>query len=53
MAKGKAGADSSVPVNSQIQGKNLIQVAADMFQTTPVLWGRYFTSVSTLSLIHI
>jgi hypothetical protein len=47
MAKGKAGADSAVPVTSQIQGKNLIQCAEDVFGAAPVLWGRYFTSTST------
>jgi hypothetical protein len=47
MAKGKAGADSSVLVTSQIQGKNLIQLATDVFGQTPSFWGRYFTSAST------
>jgi len=47
MAKGKPGADSSIPVNSQIQGKNLIQLAAKLFDSTPIFWGRYFTSAAT------
>jgi hypothetical protein len=47
MAKGKAGADSSVLVTNEIQGKNLIQLATDLFGQTPAFWGRYFTSAST------
>jgi hypothetical protein len=47
MAKGKPGADSSVLVTNQIQGKNLIQLATELFGETPVFWGRYFTSAST------
>jgi len=47
MAKGRPGADSSVPVNNQIQGKNLIQLAGEVLGSPPVLWGRYFTSSST------
>src|SRR5215467_15339023 len=47
MAKGKPGADSSVPVNSEIQGKNLIELATELFGSAPVLWGRYFSSAST------
>jgi hypothetical protein len=47
MAKGKAGADSSVLVTNQIQGKNLIELATDLFGETPAFWGRYFTSAST------
>jgi len=47
MAKGKPGADSSVLVTHQIQGKNLIQLAIALFGQTPALWGRYFTSAST------
>jgi hypothetical protein len=49
MAKGKAGADSSVQVIHQIGGKNLVQLAQDLFGTTPVLWGRYFAGVSKSS----
>ena len=47
MAKGEAGADSSVVVTSQIKGKNLVQLASDLFGQPPAFWGRYFTSVST------
>jgi hypothetical protein len=47
MAKGKPGADSSVLVTNQIQGKTLIQLATDLFGQTPAFWGRYFTSAST------
>ena len=47
MAQGRPGADSSSLVTTQIQGKNLIQLAREMFGETPVLWGRYFTSAST------
>jgi hypothetical protein len=52
MAKGKPGADSSSLVTTQIQGKNLIQLATDLFGETPVLWGRYFTSVSTSGTVE-
>jgi hypothetical protein len=47
MAKGKAGADSSVLVTNQIQGKNLIQLATDLYGQAPAFWGRYFTNAST------
>jgi len=47
MAIGKPGADSSVLVTNQIQGKALVQLATDLFGQTPLFWGRYFTSVST------
>jgi hypothetical protein len=47
MAQGKAGADSSVVVTTQIGSKNLIQLATDLFGQTPTFWGRYFTSAST------
>lgn len=46
MAKGKTGADSSVPVTSQIGGKNLIQLASEVLGSAPSFWGRYFTSLS-------
>jgi hypothetical protein len=46
MAKGMPGADSSTLVTSQIGGRNLIQLATDLFGQPPVVWGRYFTSVS-------
>ena len=47
MAKGLAGAYSSSPVSTTVQGKNLVQLAYDEFGEYPVLWGRYFTSAST------
>ena len=47
MAKGKLGVDSSVPVNTEIEGKSLVQLATTVFNATPVFWGRYFTSVAT------
>jgi hypothetical protein len=47
MAKGKPGADSSVLVTSQIDGKNLIELTKALYNDTPVFWGRYFTSAST------
>src|SRR5215469_12802104 len=47
MAKGKAGADSSVLVTNEIQGKTLVQLATELFGQTPAFWGRYFTSAST------
>jgi hypothetical protein len=42
MPKGKAGADSSILVTHQIDGRNLIELTEDLFGETPVLWGRYF-----------
>jgi hypothetical protein len=47
MAKGKPGADSSVLVTNQIQGKTLVQLASDLFGGVPAFWGRYFTSVAS------
>ena len=47
MAKGKAGADSSVPVTNQIGDKDLIHIATEVFGQMPAFWGRYFTSAST------
>ena len=47
MANGKPGADSSVLVTHQIEGKTLVQLASELFGEPPVLWGRYFTSAST------
>src|SRR5262249_32832702 len=45
--KGKLGVDSSVPVNTEIEGKSLVQLATTVFNATPTFWGRYFTSVAT------
>jgi hypothetical protein len=47
MAKGKPGADSSVLVTTQIDGKSLVDLATQFYGQHPVLWGRYFTSPST------
>ena len=47
MAKGRAGADSSSLVTTQIGGKSLADLAAETLGETPVLWGRYFTSAAT------
>ena len=47
MARGLPGADSSVPVTFQINGRSLIDLATDLFGEIPVVWGRYFTSSST------
>jgi len=52
MAQGKPGADSSSLVTAQIDGKNLIQLAEELFGETPVLWGRYFTSASTTGTVE-
>ena len=52
MTKGMPGADSSTLVTSQIGGRNLIDLATEVFGTTPVLWGRYFTSVSTTGVVE-
>src|SRR5215510_2232327 len=52
MAQGRPGADSSSLVTTQIQGKNLIQHAEDLFGTTPVVWGRYFTSVTSSGTVE-
>jgi hypothetical protein len=47
MARGLPGADSSVPVTYQINGRSLIDLATDLFGEVPVVWGRYFTSTRT------
>src|SRR5215469_1497817 len=47
VAKGKAGADSSVMVTSQVMGQGLIDLAKALYGEMPVFWGRYFTSTST------
>jgi len=52
MAKGKPGADSSSLVTTQVQVKNLIQLAFELFAETPVIWGRYFTSVATSGTVE-
>lgn len=52
MAKGRAGADSSSLVTSQIGGKSLVDLAAETLGETPVLWGRYFTSAATTGVVE-
>ena len=52
MAKGMPGADSSTLVTSQIGGRNLIDLATTLFGRTPVVWGRYFTSVGTTGVVE-
>jgi hypothetical protein len=47
MAKGRPGADSSTLVTSQINGKNLVELAQGKFEAPLVLWGRYFTRASS------
>ncbi len=52
MAVGSPGADSSNLVTRLINGKPMVDVAAEMFGQMPVLWGRYFTSVATTGLVE-
>lgn len=52
MAMGMPGADSSNLVTSQIGGQNLIELATNLFGQTPVVWGRYFTSVTTTGVVE-
>jgi len=49
---GLPGADSSVPVNNQIDGQNLVALAADLYGTMPAFWGRYFTSAGTTGTVE-
>ena len=42
MAHGKPGADSSSLVTTQFGGKNLVELAKDLYGEYPVFWGRYF-----------
>lgn len=52
MAQGAPGADSATLVTDQIDGRNLIQLASDLFGRTPAIWGRYFTSVATTGVVE-
>jgi hypothetical protein len=52
MATGLPGADSSQPVNTEVNGQNLVQLATGVFGQTPVFWGRYFTSASTTGTVE-
>ncbi|HEV2446403.1 MAG TPA: hypothetical protein VGS58_10790 [Candidatus Sulfopaludibacter sp.] len=47
MAQGLPGADSSLPVTTE-----LIQAAAGLFGANPCFWGRYFTSVTTTGSVE-
>src|SRR5260370_36845281 len=46
------GADSPTLVSRLIDGKPMVDVAAELFGRMPVLWGRYFTSVATSGLVE-
>src|SRR5215813_7755876 len=52
MAIGSPGADSSNLVTRLIDGRPMVDVAAELFGQMPVLWGRYFTSVGTTGLVE-
>jgi hypothetical protein len=39
-------------VTRLIDGKPMVDVAAELFGRMPVLWGRYFTSVATSGLVE-
>src|SRR5215469_18955835 len=52
MAQGSPGADSSTPVTTVIGGKTLIALAQDLYSSTPVFWGRYFTSAATTGVVE-
>lgn len=49
---GRPVADSSNLVTRQIDGRNLLQLARDLFGEPPVLWGRYFTSVASTGTVE-
>jgi hypothetical protein len=52
VANGLPGVDSSVPVTSQVQGQDLIQLAISRFNAVPAFWGRYFTSPETTGSVE-
>src|SRR5258707_1860084 len=52
MTTGSPGADSSNLVTRLIDGKPMVDVAAELFGRMPVLWGRYFTSVAASGLVE-
>ena len=52
MAIGSPGADSSNLVTRLVNGKPMVDVAAELLGQMPVLWGRYFTSVATSGLVE-
>ena len=45
MAKGRPGADSTPRVDFEIHGRNIIDLAVDLFGEVPLFWGRYFKSL--------
>src|SRR5207253_165074 len=47
MAIGKTAGDSSVVVTSMIDGRPMLDVAAEELGTKPLVWGRYFTGSAT------
>jgi hypothetical protein len=47
VANGLPGVDSSVPVTSKVEGRDLIHLAISQFNAVPAFWGRYFTSPQT------
>jgi len=49
---GLPGADSAAPVNNQIGGQTLVALATSLYGTTPVFWGRYFTSAATTGTVE-
>ncbi len=52
MTRGRPGADSSVPVTTQISGQSLIDLATALYGEPPVFWGRYFTSASASGTVE-
>jgi hypothetical protein len=51
MTVGSPGADSSNLV-TLIDGKPMVDVAAELFGKMLVLWGRYFASVATSGFVE-
>jgi hypothetical protein len=52
MSKGRAGADSSDLVTSQIGGRSLVDLATETLGEKPSFWGRYFTSAATTGVVE-
>ena len=52
MSKGRAGADSSDLVTSQIGGKTLVDLATETLGEKPAFWGRYFTSAASTGVVE-
>jgi hypothetical protein len=49
MAKGRPGVDSTSLVSTIKRGKNLIDLATDLFGESPLFWGRYFKNLQQRS----